>query len=136
MLLRRSEQLAGETYRLAQGVFRAKATPQPDGRTRLELLPELQHDQPRQRWDVSNQGVWRLDNSRPKEVYDEMAIAADLPRGAMLIVGSLPNGRAASATTFSPPAKASWSKNCSSCDSRRRSATGCSAGGAGEGGTI
>jgi len=91
VLLRRSDQLSGENYRLAQGVFAAKVFPQPDGRTRLQLVPELHHDQPRARWDVGNQGVLRLESSRPREVYDDMTIAADLPRGAMLILSSLPN---------------------------------------------
>jgi hypothetical protein len=91
VLLRRSDQLAGETYYLAQAVFTAKAFPQPDGRTRLQLVPELQHGQPKQRWDVGNQGVLQLVSDKPKEVYDDMTIAADLPRGAMLILSSLPN---------------------------------------------
>jgi hypothetical protein len=91
VLLRRSDQLSGETYELAQGVFTAKAFPQPDGRTRLRLVPELQHGQPKQRWDLDSQGVMRFESSKPKEVYDDMAIAADLRCGAMLIVSSLPN---------------------------------------------
>jgi hypothetical protein len=91
VLLRRSDQLSGDTYQLAQGVFTVKATPQHDGRTRLQLVPELQHDQARQRWNLDNQGVLRMVTSKPSEAYDDMTIAADLPRGAMLIVGSLPN---------------------------------------------
>ncbi len=91
VLLRRPDQLCGETYKLAQGVFTAKAFPQPDGRTRLQLVPELQHDQPKQRWDLDSQGVMRFESSKPKEVYDDMTIAADLRCGAMLIVSSLPN---------------------------------------------
>ena len=79
VLLRGSDQLSGATYQLAQGVFTAKAFPQPDGRTRLQLVPELQHDQPRPQWDIRNQGVLRLVSDKPKEVYDDMAIAADLP---------------------------------------------------------
>ncbi len=91
VLLRRSDQLSGATYPLAQGVFTAKAFPQPDGRTRLQLVPELQHGEPRPQWDIRNQGVLRLVSDKPKEVYDDMAIAADLPCGAMLILSSLPN---------------------------------------------
>jgi hypothetical protein len=57
----------------------------------VQLVPELQHDQPKQRWDLDNQGVMRLDSSKPKEVYDDMAIAADLRCGAMIVLSSLPN---------------------------------------------
>ena len=91
VLLRRADQLSGESYQSAQGVFTAKAIPQPDGRTRLQLVPELQHNQPRSRWDVGNQGVLRLVSDKPKEVYEDMTIAADMPCGAMLILSSLPN---------------------------------------------
>jgi hypothetical protein len=91
VLLRKADQLGGHTYSLAQGVFAAKTSPQPDGRIRLELMPELHYDQPRPRWDVGSQGVLRLDSSRPREVYDDMAIVADLPPGAMVILSSLPN---------------------------------------------
>ncbi len=91
VLLRRADQLSGDSYHLAQGVFTAKAFPQPDGRTRLQLVPELQHDQPRQRWNVSNQGIMQMESSKPTEIYEDMTIAADLPNGAMIIVSSLPN---------------------------------------------
>ena len=83
-------QISGQPYSLAQGIFAAKTFPQPDGRVRLELVPELHHDQPRPRW-VGNQGVLKLETSRPKEVYDDMTITADLPSGSMLIVSSLTN---------------------------------------------
>ncbi len=67
-----------------------KSFPQPDGRVRLELVPELHHDQPRQRW-VGNQGMFHLDASRPKRVFDDMTMSADLAPGAMLVLSSLPN---------------------------------------------
>jgi hypothetical protein len=90
VLVTKSGQVSGRTFSLAQGVFEVNAFPQPDGRIRLQLVPELQHDQPRQRW-VGNQGVLKLDTSRPKEIYDDMIVAADLPAGSMLILSSLAN---------------------------------------------
>jgi hypothetical protein len=86
----RAGQLSGQPFKQAQGIFGTKSLPQPDGRVRLELVPELHHDQPRPHW-VGVQGVMRLETSRPKEVYDDMTIAADLPSGGMMIVGSLSN---------------------------------------------
>jgi hypothetical protein len=90
VLMCESGQLCGQTYDQAQGVFVLKSHPQPDGRVRLELLPELQYGQQRQRW-VGNQGVLRLDTSRPKRTFDDMAITADLAPGAMLVLSSLPS---------------------------------------------
>jgi len=83
-------QLCGQTYHEAQGILAVKSYPQPDGRVRLELVPELQYGQPRQRW-IPNQGVIRLETSRPSRPFDDMALSADLAPGAMLIFGSLSN---------------------------------------------
>jgi hypothetical protein len=57
----------------------------------LELVPELHHDQPRRRWDVGDQGVLTLESDKPREVFDDMTISADLAPGAMVILSSLPN---------------------------------------------
>ena len=90
LLLSESGQLCGQTYNQAQGIFAIKSFPQSDGRVRLELVPELHHDQPRQRW-VGSQGILRLDTSRPKRAFDDMTLTADLAPGAMLVLSSLPN---------------------------------------------
>lgn len=47
LLLRESGELRGQTYSQAQGILAVRAFPQNDGRVRLELVPELHHDQPR-----------------------------------------------------------------------------------------
>ena len=90
VLVRQSGQLSGQTYNQAQGIFAVKSLPQPDGQVRLELVPELHYDQPRQRW-VGNQGILRLEASRPKQEFDDMTIAADLSPGTALILSSLSN---------------------------------------------
>ena len=90
VLMCESGQLCGQTYNQAQGIFSVKSLPQPDGRVRLELTPELHHGQSRQRW-VPGQGRLLLDTSRPKEVYDKMSLASDLDPGTMLVLGSLSN---------------------------------------------
>ena len=120
-----SGELCGQTYSQAQGMFVVKSFPQPDGRVRLELTPELHHDEPRQRW-VGNQGVLRLETSRPKRVFDDLGLSPELVPGAMLLLSSLPNGPAASATISSPKTRDAWSRSCWSYVFRRRSTTGCS----------
>ena len=90
VLLCESGRVSGKTYNQAQGIFEIKQFPRPDGRVRLQLVPELHHDQMRQRW-VGGQGMLRMDVSRPKQVYEEMTLSADLAPGDMLILASLPN---------------------------------------------
>ena len=82
--------LCGQTYFQAQGMLAITQHPQGDGRVRLHLVPELYYDQPRQRW-VGDQGVFRLDPSRPKRVFDSLAVTATLAPGTMLLITSLPN---------------------------------------------
>jgi hypothetical protein len=80
--------LSGQTYNEAQGVFVVKSFPQPDGWVRIELVPQLYHDQPREHW-IRGQGTAYLESSRPKRVFDDMKFSADLAPGAMLVIGSL-----------------------------------------------
>jgi len=90
LLLSESGQLCGQPYNQAQCIFAIKSFPQSDGRVRLELVPELHHDQPRQRW-VGGQGVLRLETGRPKRVFDDLKLSPELAPGAMLVLSSLSN---------------------------------------------
>jgi hypothetical protein len=90
VLIAADGQVCGETYCQAQAIWAVKAFPEADGRVRIELVPELHHDQTRQRW-VGKQGMLRLETSRPRRVFDDMAISATLSPGAMLVMTSLPN---------------------------------------------
>jgi hypothetical protein len=90
VLVSEGGELRGQTYTQAQGILAMKAYPQSDGRVRLELVPELHHDQPRRRF-VGEQAMMRLDTDRPKRIFDELTIPAVLSPGTMLVLGSLPN---------------------------------------------
>jgi hypothetical protein len=90
MLVWESGHVSGRTFDAAQAILAAKSFPQPDGRVRLELVPELYHDQANQHW-VGSQGMLRLETSRPKRVFDDLTFSADLSPGNMLVLGSLPN---------------------------------------------
>jgi len=85
-----SGELGGQTYEHAQGVLAVRPFPLPDGRVRLELVPEVHHDAPRPRW-VGKQGMWRIETGRPRRVFDELALEATLSPGSMLVLSSLPN---------------------------------------------
>ncbi len=90
VLIRQSGQLTGETYRQAQALLATRAFLEGDGRVRLELIPELHHDAPRQHW-VGSQGMMRLQTRRPRRAFADMGISATLSPGSMLVLGSLPN---------------------------------------------
>ncbi len=82
-------QLRGKPYPQGQGVFGVKSFPQPDGRVRLDLLPELQHGEPKLNY-VGDQGIIRLETARSKKAFDKLALSATLSPGEMLLVTSLP----------------------------------------------
>jgi hypothetical protein len=90
VLMSQSGQVCGQTYNQAQGIFAVKSFPKVDGQVRLELVPELHHDQPQRRW-VGTPGMWRLEESRPKREFDDMKITANLSPGDALILSSLPS---------------------------------------------
>lgn len=90
MLMCDAGRLSGQTYHQAQCIFGARTLPQPDGSVRLELTPELHHDQPQQRW-VGSHGMMRLETGRPKRTFDDLILSTDLDPGSMLVLSSLPN---------------------------------------------
>ena len=83
-------QVCGQTYSKAQALLGVTAVAQGDGQVRLQLVPELHHDEVRQRW-VGRQGMMRLKTDRPRRTFDEMGISATLSPGSMLVLGSLAN---------------------------------------------
>jgi hypothetical protein len=82
--------LRGRPYPRGQGLLSLKSYPQPDGRVRLDLLPELHYGDPRVNI-VGHQGVVRLQPGRSKKVFDHLAVSATLSPGEMLAIASLPN---------------------------------------------
>jgi hypothetical protein len=90
VLICEQDGLSGEIYNQAQAVFSVKTHPLPDGRVRIEMAPELQHDQPRQS-RIEDQGVMRFDFHRPTRVFENMVISTTLSPGGMLIMTSLPS---------------------------------------------
>ncbi len=90
VLLSENGQLAGQTYTQAQGMLALKTCNLRDGQVKIDLVPELHHGQPRQRW-VANQGVYRLDAGREKRAFLPMAVSVSLVRGQMLAMTCLPS---------------------------------------------
>lgn len=89
VLIRGKGELCGQTYRQAQAILAVTAHPENDGRVRIDLVPEIHHDQPRQQW-IGEQGVLRLDTGRPRHAFDDLAIAATLKPGDTLVLSCLP----------------------------------------------
>ena len=89
VLISGADGVGGDWYQEAQGVLEIKAYPQRDGRVRLDIVPELQHGEVRQRF-TGSRGAWRLEAGKDRLVLDELAVSATLTAGHMLVFSSLP----------------------------------------------
>ena len=77
----------GNNYGNAQCVIAAKTIPLGDHRIRLQLVPEVQHGDPRSEIR-GDDGVFRFDSSRPKVAFEKMAIDVVLSPGQSLVLGT------------------------------------------------
>lgn len=84
----RRGEISGQSYHDAQAVLAVRSWPEPDGRVRVDLVPEIQYGQPRRQW-VAGQGMLVLETGRPKRTFDDLAIQARLSPGGMLVLTCL-----------------------------------------------
>ena len=75
----------GETFSQAQPVFRLRAYPESDGEVRIQLVPEIEHGQPRTR-PVGADGVWRLEYGRDRKSYEALGVETRLAPGEIFVI--------------------------------------------------
>jgi hypothetical protein len=90
VLIRENGELRGRTFQDAQTVFSVRSYPEADGRVRLELIPEIQHGQPRQRWRADNETQFIVETAREREPCAWLKLQATISPGEMLVLGCLP----------------------------------------------
>lgn len=76
----------GESYRDAQCLLSLKAFPEGDGRTRLQLTPEIEHGDLKNRW-VPVDGALVQQVGKERQVYDRLQIDLHLAAGQTLVLG-------------------------------------------------
>lgn len=91
--------LGGETLHSAQGVLKVRAQSGANGGAAIEITPELHHSHPKQEIRFDN-GVGRFSFSRPKEVFEDLAIRSELSPGEMLILSMNPDREGSLAQYF------------------------------------
>jgi hypothetical protein len=79
----------GDLYQ-AQGMIIVTAHLEPDRRVRLDLVPEVQSGESKPRF-VGGQGGFRLETSRPRRAFDELALHTTLLPGQSVVFSSLAN---------------------------------------------
>ncbi|MFT7642322.1 MAG: hypothetical protein ACI9G1_004079 [Pirellulaceae bacterium] len=79
-----------KTFKLAKCRFGVRTFPQGDGTVQLEITPEIEHGQKRQRY-VARQGTFVLDNSCDSFEIDTLKFQAKLAPGQTLLIAPTPD---------------------------------------------
>jgi len=87
VLLNDEDEVAGRTFSHVQPVIAVRSFPLGDGRARVELTPELQHGQSRQRW-VGQDGAFQLEEGQHSEVYSKLVIDTTIAPGQILVIAA------------------------------------------------
>jgi hypothetical protein len=90
ILQRVGDEVKGKTYLKAEARLILQASTEVDGRTRVELSPELQFGEMKNRF-ASSEGMYTLRQERERRPFPELKISATLSPGQMLLVTSLPD---------------------------------------------
>lgn len=81
-------QVFGRSFQKAQGMLMTSVEPESDGRVRFELVPEIDHGDPRQNFVSGDNGQLTIKYSPPSEVYDRLRWQATLSLGEILVIGA------------------------------------------------
>lgn len=92
VLLSDDSGLHGTTYRQVQAAYSLKARAVEGQRVHIELSPELQSGELRNRISGNtDQGMFMVTPSRERTAFGDLALAVDLAPGDILLVGCLPD---------------------------------------------
>jgi hypothetical protein len=91
ILLNSPDGLQGKSYREAQGVYTLRAAAVPNQQVEVQLIPELQFGELKNRYAGSDQGIFVVTPSRERKVFEDMKLSVALSPGEMLLVTSVPN---------------------------------------------
>jgi hypothetical protein len=78
--------LQGKSYEQAQGVYSLRTETVPGQQVELQLTPELQFGELRNRYAGSDQGIFVVTPSRERKVFDQLKINVPIAAGEMLVV--------------------------------------------------
>jgi hypothetical protein len=77
----------GWTFPHAQGSLLTKVVPEPDGRVKLDIAPEIEYGEARQHIEPGEGGAWTVQIIPPRKTFDALRFSATMSPGEMLIIG-------------------------------------------------
>jgi hypothetical protein len=76
----------GKDFYNVQGILSTNVQPEPDGRVKLTLVPEVEHDQARQQFTAQAGAGFEVQFAPPHKTFDSLRFSSTLSAGEMLIV--------------------------------------------------
>jgi hypothetical protein len=92
--------MGGGTFQQVQGMYALEAEAAPGQRVKVRLTPELHHGEMRMRYTGHDQGIMLKMPSQEREVFQRLAMEAELAPGDLLVLGSLPDAKASLGGVF------------------------------------
>jgi hypothetical protein len=87
MLRDESDAVVGWTFKNAQGTLVTKVIPEPDGRVKLEIAPEVEHGEARQQIMPGEGGAFTMQIVPPRKTFDKLRFTATMSPGEVLVIG-------------------------------------------------
>lgn len=75
----------GWTFTNVQGCLLTKVHPQPDGRVKLEIVPEVEHGEAHREITADEAGAFAIVNTPPRKTFDGLRLSATMNPGDMLV---------------------------------------------------
>lgn len=89
VLVPRDKQLTGRTLSQAQCIVNVRSFPQGDGSVELEITPEIEHGEAKQRWvGQAHEGAFRIDTNRDRLTLESLQFRPKLAPGQALVLGA------------------------------------------------
>jgi hypothetical protein len=100
LLLNTDNGIQGKSYHEVQGVYSLRAEPIPGQQVKVQLVPELQFGELRNRYAPGDQGMFILTPSRERKVFDDMRMSVPLAPGEFLLVTGVPDAPSSLGSAF------------------------------------
>lgn len=100
VLLNSENGVRGRTYEQVQGVYSLQAESVPGQKVAIEITPELQYGDLKNRYTGSDQGVLLMTTSRERKVFDQLKINVDLVPGEFLVLSGISDSHCSLGSAF------------------------------------
>ena len=100
VLLNSENGLQGRTYEQVQGVYSLQAEAVPGQKIALEITPELQFGELKNRYTGSDHGVLMMTTSRERKVFDQLKLSLDLSSGEFLVISGIEGSASSLGSAF------------------------------------